>query len=149
MMGAIGRATVYWAGTAACLFVASYIISGVHYESVQALLVASLVLAVLNSVFRPVLILVSLPIVVLTFGLFLILLNSVLLGLTAWVVEGFYVEGMISAILASIIISIVSLFLGLNKKGSTTEKQPPKKINKNARKNPGVRHQRDEDVIDI
>ena len=148
-MGTMNHALYYWLGTTVCLFVVSYLVPGVNYENWQALVVASLVLAILNSVFRPVLIIISLPLVIVTFGIFLIILNALLLLLTSWIVDGFLVEGMLSSMLASILISLMSLFLGLNKKTglevktkkTTTAARSSRTHTKSIRK--------DDDVIDI
>jgi len=73
-----------------------------------ALLVAALLLGILNSVLRPLLILLTLPINILSFGLFIFVINGLILYLISWLVPGFELKNFGSAVLASILISIVS-----------------------------------------
>jgi putative membrane protein len=84
----------------------------IEYDDWRSLLIAALVLGVLNTVVRPILRLISLPFIILSFGLFLLVINALLLKLTAWLVPGFHVAGFWPAVGASVVISIVSMFLG-------------------------------------
>jgi putative membrane protein len=72
---------------------------------------AALVLGVLNAIVRPVLILLTLPITILTLGLFLLLLNGLMLWLTSLVVKGFEVQGFAAAILGAILMTVISFVL--------------------------------------
>lgn len=76
--------------------------------------VAAFVFGIVNGFLRPVLVLLTLPITLLSLGLFLLIINGLMLGLTAWIVPGFHVNGLLGATLAAILISIVSwIFSGL------------------------------------
>ena len=97
-------ALAVWAATA--------IVPGIRYDDGTSLLAAALVLGVLNAFVKPILNILSLPFVVLTLGLFLLVINAVLLLLAAWLVPGFHVAGFWSAAGGSLVISIVSFFLG-------------------------------------
>lgn len=97
-------------GTVAVL-VAAVILPGIHYDAWPDLLVATLLLGVLNSVLRPLLLLLSLPLLVLTLGLFTIIINAGVLYLVHLIVPGFHVEGFGWALLGAVIIGVVSVVL--------------------------------------
>ena len=88
------------------------IIPGIDYMDWQSLLIAALVLSILNTFVKPLLMLISVPFIIVTLGFFLLLINALLLKLTAWLVPGFHVTGFWSALAGSFIISIISLFFG-------------------------------------
>ncbi|MFM2424067.1 MAG: hypothetical protein RLZZ70_456 [Candidatus Parcubacteria bacterium] len=96
---------------ALALLVAAEIIPGIVIDSLVTALISALVLGVLNSTVRPVFILLTLPLTILTLGLFLIFINATTLGLAAWLLPGFSVSSWSAAILASIIVSIASIFI--------------------------------------
>jgi len=93
---------------ALALGVTSYIVPGLHAENVPALLVAALILGLLNAVIRPVLILLTLPINLLTLGLFTFVINAAMLGATAGLVPGFSIDGFGPALIGAIALSIIS-----------------------------------------
>jgi putative membrane protein len=92
------------------LWLASRIVPGVEITATGTLLFAALLLGVVNAVVRPVVILLTLPITVVTLGLFLWVVNAAMLGIVAWLLSGFEIAGMGSALLASAIVSITSWF---------------------------------------
>lgn len=94
------------------VWVAAAIVPGIQYDDWQSLLIAALVLGVLNTLVKPLLQLLALPFIILTMGLFLVVTNAVVLLLTSWLVSGFHVSGFWSAAGGSLVISILSLFLG-------------------------------------
>ena len=100
-----------WIITTVAVLVAAEIVPGIQYDTLTGLLVATLVLGLLNAVVRPILVVLSLPLLILSLGLFLIVINSLLL----WAVghmKTFHVENFFpSAVLGSIIISLVTLVL--------------------------------------
>ena len=102
-----------------CLVVAlalgatAYILPGVHVDSWTALAVAALVLGVVNAFVRPVLTILTLPITVVTLGLFLLVVNGLAFALAAWVVPGFTVDNFWWAILGALMVSIFSGFVGM------------------------------------
>jgi putative membrane protein len=101
-----------WIVLALAVWAAAAIVPGIDYDDGQSLLIAALVLGVLNAFVKPALSILSLPFVVLTLGLFLVVVNAIVLLLTAWLVPGFHVNGFWPAAGGSLVISIVSFFLG-------------------------------------
>lgn len=102
----------YFLVTAVALGVASYILPGVHITSWVALLVGTLVLGFANIIVRPVLTLVTLPITIVTLGLFYLVVNGIAFGLAAAVVPGFGVDSFGWAMLGALVTSIGSWFVG-------------------------------------
>jgi putative membrane protein len=92
------------------LWLASSIVPGVYVAGVGTLLVAALLLGVVNAVVRPILFILTLPITVLTLGLFLLVINAGMLGLVALLLPGFTVTGFFPALGGSIVVSAVSWF---------------------------------------
>ena len=88
------------------VWVATRLVPGVDFDRPQDLLFAALVLGILNAFVKPLLRLISLPFIILTFGIFLLVINALLLGLTAWLVPGFHVAGFWPAVWASLVVSL-------------------------------------------
>ncbi|MGE3507881.1 MAG: phage holin family protein [Vicinamibacterales bacterium] len=98
--------------TALALTVAAFILPGVHIASWMALVVSSVVLGVVNAVVRPLLVLVTLPITLLTLGLFYLVVNGLAFGLAAAIVPGFDVDSFGWAILGALVVGVASWFVG-------------------------------------
>jgi putative membrane protein len=94
--------------SALSLGVAAYIVPGIHVDGVLALLIAAFVLGIVNAIVRPVLVILTLPITIVTLGLFLLIINAALFAFVAWVLPGFSVAGIGSALLGWLIVSLVS-----------------------------------------
>lgn len=90
------------------LWLASAIVPGIYVAGVGTLLVAALLLGVVNAVVRPVLIILTLPITILTLGLFLLVVNAAMLGLVALLLPGLTITGFFPALGASVVVSVVS-----------------------------------------
>ena len=90
------------------LGLASWIVPGLAIADGVTLLLAALLLGIVNAFVRPILFVLTLPITVVTLGLFLLVLNAAMLGLVAWMLDGFAIAGLGSAILGSIVVSITS-----------------------------------------
>ena len=90
------------------LWLASRIVPGVDITATSTLIFAALLLGVVNAVVRPVVVLLTLPITVVTLGLFLWVVNAAMLGIVAWLLSGFQIAGLGSALLASAIVGITS-----------------------------------------
>ncbi len=101
------------------IILTSYLVEGIYVRSFFSALVAAAVLGILNALFRPVLIIITLPINILTLGLFTFVINALLLKMVSGIVPGFYVYGFWSAVFGSLIISLVSWMLSsfVNEKG--------------------------------
>ncbi|NLB60584.1 MAG: phage holin family protein [Lentisphaerae bacterium] len=108
MIATVGR----WLILTVAVWVAAYIIPGITYDVWHSLLIAALVLGILNAFVKPVLMLISMPFIMITLGLFLILINALLLKLTAWLVPGLHIASFWSALAGGVVISLVSFFLG-------------------------------------
>ena len=104
---------LHWGITALSLWVASHLFKGIRFRSSGALAVAALLLGLANAVVRPLLVLLTLPLTVLSFGVFLLVINALMLLLVAKLVEGFKVEGFWTAFWASLFITLLSVVLGL------------------------------------
>jgi putative membrane protein len=103
---------------AAALWVAIRLVDGIDYRgSGWSLILVALVFGVLNAAVRPLLTLLTLPFLILTLGLFILVINALMLMLTGWVSRlvglGFYVDGFWAALLGGFIISVVSLMLSI------------------------------------
>jgi putative membrane protein len=92
--------------TAAGLWLASLLVPSLEFESTATLLIAAVLLGVVNAVIRPVAILLTLPITVVTLGAFLLFVNAAMLGLVAWLLSGFSLGGVLAALFGSVIVSI-------------------------------------------
>lgn len=95
------------------LLIVSALLGGVQVSGPLALLVAAAVLGLVNAFVRPVLFLLTLPINIVTLGLFTFVLNGLMLMLTSGLVPGFSVSGFWAAVWASILLSLVSTFLSM------------------------------------
>jgi len=97
---------------AAALWVADQLVDGIELSgSIWAILLVALVFGVVNAVLKPVLKLLSLPVLILTLGLFAFVINAALLGLTAALMDNLTVDGFWSAVLGGLIIAVVSAVL--------------------------------------
>lgn len=90
------------------ILAAAYFLPGIQVRGGLALLVAGLVLALINAIVRPILVVLTFPITLVTLGLFIFFLNGFCLWLTAWLVPGFEVHGFWAAVIGALIISVVS-----------------------------------------
>ena len=97
------------ANTLALFIVVTVLGSHIQYRSIVTLLAAALVLGLLNAVVRPILVFLTFPITLVTLGLFLIVINAIVLELTAFFVPGFRIDSFWWAIVGSVLLSIVSL----------------------------------------
>jgi putative membrane protein len=104
MMGFLLRAVI----TAIGLWLASVWVPSVHIDTVGTLVLAAVLLGVVNAIVRPVAFILTLPITILTLGLFLLVLNAAMVGLVAWILPGFHVGGFTGALLTAIIVWLAS-----------------------------------------
>ena len=102
------RLIVVWLINAVALIAVAYLMPSISVSSFGAALVAALVLGLLNAVVRPVLVLLTLPVTVLTLGLFIFVINALLFWAVGSWIQGFAVAGFWSALLGAILFSIVS-----------------------------------------
>jgi putative membrane protein len=102
---------IRWFVTTLAVMAAAWVIPGISYETTGALVGASLLLGIINAFVRPVLLLLSLPFIIVTMGLFILVVNALLLLLVSKMVPPFHVDGFWSAFFGAILISIVSWLL--------------------------------------
>ena len=100
-----------WLLLAAALLLVAYLYPGVSVSSFGAALIAALVLGLLNTLLRPVLVLLTLPVTLLTLGLFLFVINAAMFYLAARVLDGFNVSGFGAALIGSLIYSACSVVI--------------------------------------
>jgi putative membrane protein len=98
-----------WLLNTVALFIVVHVVPGFHYRDLVTLAIAALVLGLLNAIVRPVLWLLTLPLTIVTLGLFLFVLNAVMLELTSFLVPGFRIDSFVWAIIGAVVLAIVSL----------------------------------------
>ncbi|HAL61998.1 MAG TPA: phage holin family protein [Chloroflexi bacterium] len=113
----IRRGLLRWLINALAIYVASKVVSGIYVRDEWAIVAVALILGLVNAFIRPLLKFFTCPLIVLTLGLFLFVINAAMLGLTAWVAGqlgiGFEVAGFGAAFWGALVISLVSLALTL------------------------------------
>jgi putative membrane protein len=101
-----------WLINTLAVLVAVYLVQGIRYDKPLDLLVASLLLGILNAFLRPILLLLALPLLIFTLGLFMLVINALLLYFVGFLLRPhFYVDGFWSAFWGALLISLVSLIL--------------------------------------
>ena len=95
--------------TACGLMLAAWQLDGIHLDGPLPLFFAALVLGVVNAIVRPVMLVLTLPITVVTLGLFLLVLNGAMFGLAALIVPGFVIDGFWTALFGAIIVSLTGM----------------------------------------
>jgi putative membrane protein len=103
------RLLVHLIVSALLLLLVSQFVTGVHISGLGSALLAALVLGVVNFLVRPILILITLPVTILTLGLFLIVVNALMLMLTSALVPGFHVANFVSALVAAVLLGLFNL----------------------------------------
>jgi|SRR5258708_7808726 len=98
-----------WFANALAIMVASYVLPGVHVANIWTALIVALVLGVLNTLVRPILVALTLPITIVTFGFFLLIINAVIVIMASHLVPGFLVDGFLWAFIFSAAISLINL----------------------------------------
>ncbi|MBM4328777.1 MAG: phage holin family protein [Deltaproteobacteria bacterium] len=102
---------VAWLILFVAIIVVAYILPGVTVRSLSAAAITAAVLGILNALIKPILVILTLPITILTFGLFLLVINALLFMLASAIVPGFHVKSFWWALLGSVIVSVVSYVL--------------------------------------
>jgi putative membrane protein len=102
MTGFLLRAAIVALG----LWLATYLLPGLHFDSPGYLLAAALLLGIVNAIVRPVAVVLTLPLTLLTLGLFLLVVNAAMLGLVAALLSGFQISGFWTAVGGALIVSI-------------------------------------------
>jgi putative membrane protein len=98
--------------TSLSLWVASFIFHGISFSDKKSLFVSALLLGLVNAVVRPVVIVLTIPLTLITFGFFLLVINALMMLLVSAIVPGFKISGFWTAFFASIVVTLLSLFVG-------------------------------------
>ena len=106
------RFIVQFLVTAAGLWLASRLVPGVAFTDTPSLLLAAVLLGVVNAVVRPILVVLTFPITIITLGLFLLVVNAATIGLVAVLLDGFVVNGLVAGIGAAIVTGVISWLAG-------------------------------------
>ncbi|MCK9282711.1 MAG: phage holin family protein [Rhodocyclaceae bacterium] len=114
-----------WAVTSLALWVASHVFSGLRFADASALIVSALLLGFANALVRPLLIVLTFPLTLVTLGLFILVINALMLMLVSLLVQGFTVSSFWTAFFASIFISLLSLVIGAFLPGNDVPLRPP------------------------
>ena len=126
MLDNIAPFLLHWGITALSLWVASYIFKGLKFDDAASLIIAALLLGFANAIIKPLLIVLTLPLTLVTFGLFVLVINALMVLGVAKIVKGFRVSSFWTAFFASIFISLLSVVIGALIGGSPgTEIQMP------------------------
>ncbi|CAG9175679.1 phage holin family protein [Cupriavidus respiraculi] len=105
------RLLIVWVINAVSLFVLPYIVSSIQIRSFGAAMIAALVLGLVNTLIRPILVILTLPVTLLTLGLFIFVINALLFLFVGNLLAGFTVDGFWAALLGSILYSVISWLL--------------------------------------
>jgi putative membrane protein len=95
------------------LWLAARLVPGVRVDDTGSLILAAVLLGVVNAFVRPVVFVLTLPLTVLTLGLFLLVVNAAMIGLVALVLAGFHVDGLLAGVLAAVVTGVVSWIGGM------------------------------------
>ncbi len=107
------RLILTWVLNSFALFFVMKLVPGIQIDRFSDLLIATLVIGLLNAFLRPLVILLTLPVTILTLGLFTLVINGVMFSLAAWLVQGFHVTGFGAAFLAALLFSLFSFILNM------------------------------------
>ena len=97
-----------WLGTAISLLITAFIVPGFAVASFSSAMIGAVVLGLVNAVIKPILVLFTLPLTILTLGLFLLVVNAIALGLVGYLTPGLTVAGFFPAMFGSIVLTLVS-----------------------------------------
>jgi putative membrane protein len=112
MVGFLFRAALAMVG----LWIATRWVNGVSIDDARTLVLAGVVLGVVNAIVRPIAVILTFPLTIVSLGLFLLVINAGMLGLTAWLLQGFHIANFMAALLASLVVGLTgwigSMFIG-------------------------------------
>lgn len=108
----MGRFLLQAVVTALGLWLAAELVAGVAFADTTSLIIAAVLLGLINAIVRPILVVITFPLTVITFGLFLLVVNAATIGLTAVFLEGFQVDGLWPGVGAAIVTGVVSWIAG-------------------------------------
>jgi putative membrane protein len=100
-----------WVLSAAALLLVAYIYSGVEVKTFGAAMIAALVIGLFNTIVRPILVVLTLPVTLVTLGLFLFVINALMFWAAASVLDGFHVQGFVAALIGSLIYTVLGMVI--------------------------------------
>lgn len=112
-----------WLLNTVALLVVAIVVPHFHYASLLTVAIAAAVLGLLNAIVKPLLFLLTLPLTVVTLGLFLLVLNAIMLELTAWLVPGFRIDSFGWAVVGALVLTLVSLVTNRIGAAATTDRR--------------------------
>ncbi len=115
---------LHWGSTSFSLWVASYVFKGIRFADKSSLVISALLLGFANAILRPLIVILTLPITIITLGLFLLVINALMLLLVSALVRGFTISGFWTAFFASIFIGLLSFAIGALIGGDSTPWRP-------------------------
>lgn len=101
-----------WVLAVVSLLITASVVPGVQIQSIPAAAVAAIVMGLVNAIVKPILVVLTLPLTILTLGLFLLVVNAISLSLVGFFTPGVQVEGFWPAVIGAIVLSLVSSFIG-------------------------------------
>lgn len=105
------RILIRWILNAAILYSISFLVAGFYFDSFYSAIISMLVLGIINALIKPILLLVTLPVNILTLGLFTLVINGLMFWLGSSITKGFNVDGFMPAFLAALLFSIFSIMV--------------------------------------
>jgi len=115
---------LHWAVTSLSLWVASHVFSGIRFATTSSLIVSALLLGFANAIVRPLLVILTLPLTLVTLGFFLLVINALMLMLVSSLVRGFTITGFWTAFFASVFIVVMSFVIGIFVEGEAVPAGP-------------------------
>ncbi len=103
---------LHWAITGLSLWLASLVFKGLKFDNAGSLVISALLLGLANAVVKPLLVILTLPLTLLTFGLFILVINALMMLLVSSIIKGFKVSGFWTAFFAGVFISVLSIVFG-------------------------------------
>jgi putative membrane protein len=113
MVDTLREFLAHWGVTALALWLTSFIFHGISFSSKKSLLISALLLGFVNAVVRPVVVILTIPLTLITFGLFLLVINAVMMMLVSSLVPGFRISGFWTAFFASIVVTLISIIVSM------------------------------------
>ncbi len=142
---------IRWLTLSAAILLTSYLLEGIQVSGFGAAIFAAAMLGVLNALFRPILILLTLPINILTLGLFTFIINALMLKMASGLINGFDVHGFWSAVFGALIISAVSWLINsfISERGTITYYSTGHRTRRPHQVRPHHRNSSNDDTIDL
>ena len=101
-----------WLVAAVSLVITANVVPGFNVDTITAAAIAAVIMGLINAIVRPILVLMTLPLTILSLGLFLLIVNAISIGLVAFLTPGFAIAGFFPAVIGSLVLSFVSSLLG-------------------------------------